>query len=140
MANWYGTARSNYFQVNDEQAFLERCKILGLEAHSKGGDAETLKTFMVHPDNSEDGSWPQFIDELATEENEDGEVNIAEEIQKFLLPGSVAILGCVGAEKLRYLTADVVIVTTDGVEYRNLFEEVYQELADDGLYATRMEY
>ncbi len=139
MANWYGTARSNYFQVNDEQAFLERCKIFGLEVHSQGGDAEIPKAFMVHP-TTDDGSWPQSAYALETEENEYGDFNIGEEIQKFLLPGSVAILGCVGAEKIRYLTADVIIVTTDGVEYRNFFEEVYAELLDDGLNATRMEY
>ncbi len=55
MANWHGSARSNYFRVRDEEAFLAWVEDLpGITAHPKGCGGE--KTFCLLEEDGE--GWP----------------------------------------------------------------------------------
>jgi len=62
MANYYATARSNYFAVKDETAFREWAGLLGLtilepDRHDKVADG--IRRFGISSGNSDDsGGWP----------------------------------------------------------------------------------
>lgn len=104
MANWYGSARSNYFKVRDldlfKQEFEELCDIVVREDGTVG----------VFPnDYTDDGSFPSYRTEVGTDEagdeyEDDVEFNFVEAVSKHLTEDSIAIFMCAGAEKLRYIS------------------------------------
>lgn len=98
MANFYGTARSNYFKVKDDVAFKDWVTTvpnLGFWKHNKD------ETFAVYSDDSDSGCWPSsFLDE---DEN-DVEFDMVEALSKHLADGEVCVLMQAGAEKLRYIS------------------------------------
>ena len=98
MANWYGTSRSNYFKVKDEEAFREWADSRDLEVLEKPHGL-----FGVAPSSmSEDGSWPSYY--YDEDREEEYEIDFQAELIEHLAEGQVAILMTIGAEKLRYLT------------------------------------
>ena len=131
MANWYGTARSNYFKVKDEEAFLEWTESRDLEVfEGRGG------LFGVAPSSmSEDGSWPSYDNEM------DAEIDFQAELIEHLAEGQVAILMTIGSEKLRYLTGSSVALAWDGrrisVDIADIYDKVELEF---GVVPTAAEY
>lgn len=106
MANWYGSARSNYFCVKDRDAFLKWVERRGLGLFMNENEADS---FAIHPGGSTDsGGWPT----LDTEN--DAEIDLTAELAEHLSKGQVAILMEVGAEKLRYVTGEAVAVNSRG--------------------------
>jgi len=103
MADWYGSARSNYFRVKDERAFRE-----DLEKFEVGVVSDSHGKFALLS-RDEYGGWPSFIYSQDGDEV-DEEFDLAEVISRHLSPGEVAVLIEVGAEKLRYLTGCAVAV------------------------------
>ena len=110
MADWYGSARSNYFRVKDDAAFRAWANEYGVEFAVKGD------TFAIFPYNTDGGDWPTRYDDNGDPCSE----GIAEELQPFLADGEVALLFTIGAENLRYLTAYIAAVTPTSIEYLNL--------------------
>jgi hypothetical protein len=104
MANWYGTARSNYFRVKDEQAFRAAFANLEVEIAT---DAEGRFALLC---GTELGSWPSWI---PGDDNEsDTEIDVFEMVAEHLVDGDVAVLMEVGAEKMRYVTGYAVAVNS----------------------------
>src|SRR6185312_6909258 len=96
MANWYGSARSNYFRVKDTDAFLRWAERRGLGIFKNDQAPDILA---IHPgDTTDSGGWPSY--DLENEE----ELDLVSELAEHLAPGQIAILLEIGAEKLRYLT------------------------------------
>ena len=134
MANYYASARSNYFQVKDSKVFEEWVdSIPGLGIFTKQGDSATLYAIC---DNGGDAcGWPSYDHE------NDREIDLAEELAEHLAEGQVAVLIEVGAEKLRYLSGHAVAVNWKGeVEWLNL-NRIY-DLAEErwGIRPTAAEY
>jgi hypothetical protein len=131
MANWYGTSRSNYFKVENEEAFREWAESRDLEVfEGRGG------LFGIAPSSmSEDGSWPSYDDEV------DAGIDFQAELIEHLAEGQVAILMTIGAEKLRYLTGFSVALAWDGrrmsVDIADIYDKVELEF---GLQPTAAEY
>ena len=131
MANWYGTSRSNYFKVENEEAF---------RAWAERRDLEVLENpsglFGVAPSSmSEDGSWPSY------DCDDDCEIDFQAELIEHLAEGQVAILMTIGAEKLMYLTGYSVALAWDGrrmsVDINDIYDKVEVEF---GLQPTAAEY
>lgn len=100
MANWYGSARSNYVLVEDMQGLkdaLEPFKDISIEQGSKHGFC-----FIVDK-NSDSGAWPSSI-YLDDDRDEEVEFDPAVHITPYLEDGEILVMQEVGAEKLRYLT------------------------------------
>lgn len=121
MANWYGTAHSNYFRVKEPNAFVQWTEQhgLGVFRSERGPDV-----FAIHPGNDSDsGGWPSYDME------NDEELNLVAELARHLAPGQVAILLEVGAEKLRYLTGQAIAVNASGHVAEVTLQGIYRKAA-----------
>lgn len=125
MANWYGSARSNYFAVKDEKAFREWAAEFNMEVIEKDG------LFGLLPGDTEDGNWPAIYDNDVDEPR-----HVEDELQAHLADGAVAVLKTIGSEKLQYLTAYAIVLTPTESHYYDLDEVVLANHAT----ATKCEY
>lgn len=136
MATWTGSARTNYFRVNDEVAFREWAGKLGLqviESDDPKPDPERLlpdegKLVGLLEINGE--GWPSFSYDEDTDE--ETEIDMAEEISGFLKEDEVAVIQEVGAEKLRYITGFSMAVNHKGEILYVGLDQIYKKIEDAG--------
>ncbi len=131
MANWYGTSRSNYFKVKNEEAFHAWAESRNLEVlEGRRGLLGVAPSSM-----SEDGSWPSYDSEM------DAEIDFQAELIEHLAEGQVAILMAIGAEKLRYLTGFSVALAWDGRRMSVDIADIYYKVElEFGVVPTAAEY
>ena len=121
MANWYGTARSNYFRVTDAEAFVQLAERRGLGVFKTERGADI---FAIHSgDSTGDGSWPSY------DMDEDSEIDLVRELAEHLPKGQVAVLMEIGAEKLRYLTGVAIAVNHKGRVVEVTLSDIYRKAA-----------
>ena len=130
MANFYGTARTNYFKVKDVDAFKEWVSnfpsLTLIENNGLFGFYDS--------DGFPSSYWDEELDDYA-------DIDLMAEVAEHLTEDSVAIFMEVGAEKVRYLSGWAAAVNHEGVvEYINL-DSIY-ELAEKrfGIKPTLAEY
>jgi len=119
MADWYGSARTNYFRVKDETRFRKWAE--------SAGDMEVVKDDegrVALLSQDEHGGWPGWRYNQETEEEED--LDLFQEVAEHLLEGSVAVFIEVGAEKLRYLTGRAVAVNASGQIVAHSLDQIYE--------------
>ena len=123
MANYYASARSNYFRVKDSQAFEAWVNSVGnLGIFTKDNAGETL--YAIYDNGGDSCGWPSY------NFDEDTEIDLTADLAEHLVDGEVAVLIEVGAEKLRYLVGCAVAVNWKGeVEWLNL-DRIY-DLAEE---------
>jgi hypothetical protein len=118
MANWYGSARSNYVRVKDDEAFSAWVATLpGVELVKKEG-----KFALLVGRDSDTGGWPSF---RFGANNEDEEIDLAAEIATHLGPGEIFVYCECGAEKLRYLTGWATAVKNTGESLHVSIDDIY---------------
>jgi len=128
MANYVGSARSNYFRVRDEAAFLGWVKALpGVVARREDGDPER---FALLVEDGDDGGWPNWRYE--EEAGEEEEIDLHAELAGHLADGAVAVLQEVGSEKLRYLVGYAVAVNHRGERLSVSIDDVYERVRAAG--------
>lgn len=121
MANWYGTARSNYFRVKDREAFMAWTKRRGLGVFTNAHDGGL---FALHPDESTDsGAWPSY------DEDVDSEFSLTAELAEHLSKDQIAVLMEAGAEKLRYVTGVAVAINSEGHVVDVDLSDIYRKAA-----------
>lgn len=125
MANWYGSARSNYFRVKDEAAFRALADRLQLGIWEEDGTIGKL--FAIYPANENDG-WPSSIRNEAA--NDWDETDVVDELAPHLADGQVAVLQCVGAEKLLYLTGQSIAFNSTGETVTVDINDIYAKAAE----------
>jgi len=106
MANYVGRARSNYFAVNDLEAFKAYCTRYGLEFIQKDDDPALVGFIGA----DEDPLPSQYIDE----NDEEVENGVLDALSEHLAPGHVAVVMEVGNEQMRYLIGRAWAVSSDG--------------------------
>ncbi|HVA89103.1 MAG TPA: hypothetical protein VNL71_04605 [Chloroflexota bacterium] len=144
MANYIGTARTNYFRVRDAAAFAAFLVKWGLAPLTGSGDQAGLVG--CTPD-SEHGGWPseptwawQDAQEPPVECGEYDGPSLLDDLAALLADGEVAVAVEVGSEKLRYLVGDAWAVNGVG-EKRSLSLDAIMDLARDlGPNVTEPEY
>ncbi|MGD9697562.1 hypothetical protein [Acinetobacter sp.] len=103
MANYYASARSNYFAVKSEDDFKAFCERWNLEYISrKNHDDRILHGFLV---TEGDGNLPIYL-EVTNDDGTKEEIGFdqfVDELAEMLPDDEVAIIMEVGNEKLRYL-------------------------------------
>ena len=133
MANWQGTARSNYFRVKNEDAFrtwVERTPPLVYFTHAADDHLFAI--------GSETG-WPVTAYNQA--EDEEIEIDLPMELSLHLAEDQIAILMETGAEGLRYVTGFAVAVNERGEQVSLHLAEIYQRAIDRfGIEPTRAEW
>ena len=119
MANWYGTARSNYFRVKDKDAFLKWADGRGLGVFK---NEESADLFAIYGgESTDDGSWPSYDVESDTE------IDLVAELAQHLPNGQIAVLMEIGAEKLRYLTGVAIAVNHKGRVVELTLSDIYRK-------------
>lgn len=125
MANWYGSARTNYVRVKDMDGLVAALEPFPIEI---ADDGEGRVCFLSTECDS--GGWPSFsFDE---ETDEEIEFDFQEHVVPFLDDNEVLIAMEVGAEKLRYLSGQAVAYHPDGeqvlvVNIRDIYELVFNQ-------------
>lgn len=128
MANYVGSARSNYFRVRDEAAFSSWVETLpGVVACR---DDDEPERFVLLVEESDDGGWPNWRCDENTETEEEFDIHL--EIAEHLAEGEVAILQEVGAEKLRYLVGYAVAVNHRGERLAVSIDDIYEKVREAG--------
>jgi len=127
MADWYGSARSNYFRVKDEAAFRKAAAGHGLDVFTSNVNEETL--FMVAPNYewNDKGGWPTWYS--TDEGGEPIELDIVSELAKHLVEGEIAVLIEAGAEKLRYITGHTTAFNSVGKRIDLDLGDIYSKAA-----------
>jgi hypothetical protein len=117
MANWNGSARSNYVRVKDRRTFMVWALSLpDVEVVEQEGAFALLVT-------GEDGGWPSF--RSCDDREEDEAIDLAAEMANHLAPGEVCIFQQVGAEKLRYLSGSALAVNSAGETLQISIDDIY---------------
>ena len=115
MANYYASARTNYFRVKDEPTFTEWAENRGVNIIR---DAE--QRFGLLPNDDNNGSFPNH--DLDNEE----EIDFMAELSEHLADGSVAIMMEAGTEKLRYINGYAEAINNKGdrvvLDLSNIYE------------------
>lgn len=127
MANYYGTARSNYFKVKDKNKFVD--EFINVFSLSLIKDDENRVGFIVQ---TEDGAIPANI----TDDN-NNDINFDDELAKHLVEGEVAVYQEVGYEKMRYLTGYSTAVNSKGetvtVSINDIYRLAQEELGGENI-------
>lgn len=124
MANWYGTARSNYFRVKDEVAFKKWVETLGEITLFTHDDKPGL---FALASRGEFGDWPNW---RFTSDGTDSEhLDLLEELWPHLAQGEVAVIMESGAEKLRYVTGWSEAVNWHGKRVAVHLDDIYAKAA-----------
>jgi len=108
MANWYGTARSNYVKVKDVEAAIRDLAGCDIEIYT-----HPTETGYIMLAGCEDDGGFRFERYNENDEFEE-ELDLKEWATKHLCEGQVLILVEVGAEKLRYVTGWSTAYSWDG--------------------------
>lgn len=141
MANYYATARSNYFAVKDEMTFRQWAEFAGLvvlDPVHKDKSADGIRRFAIAPDTGDDSGWPDHRENGETGEFD--EVDVPRELAAHLREGEVAVLMEVGSEKLRYLCGYATAVNSVGKSVHMSLEGIYARARKLGTHITRAEY
>jgi hypothetical protein len=133
MADYYATARSNYFQVKDPDAL--RRELAGLDIDVLTDDPQDPQRVVLLC-RSDHGSWPHSrYDENA---DDDVEVDLAAIIAQHLTDGQVAVLMESGAEKLRFIGGLAVAVNNRGEQVGVSLEDIYEHAKHLGEHLDRI--
>ena len=107
MANWYGSARSNFVRVADLAALKNALAPFDIQVQAHPERPE----YVYFSGSLDSGGWPASGLDAGGNEIDFAPVN---HICPHLKKGEVLIMVEVGAEKLGYLTGYAVALTTDG--------------------------
>jgi len=132
MANYYSTARSNYFRVKDDPAFEAWCRSLSLK-FLKDPDGE----YALFGGEDESG-WPSI--RPSENEREDEDVDFPGELARHLHDDYVAVLMEAGHEALRYVTGQAIAINSKGETKTISLDEIYEQARGLGQIVTEAAY
>ncbi len=136
MADWYGTARSNYFKVRDNKAFEVFMQNLS-SMTAEHNDVDN--TWWIRTDDYGNGgfNWTVYDENFEPDDS----VNAMDELASHLQEGEVAIFLEAGAEKLRYITGNALAIAWTGEITEIDLTDIYELVAKKyGIEPCRAEY
>jgi hypothetical protein len=132
MANYYASARSNYFRVKDIEAFKADCPVeIEVETHGNGKDY----CYILFEEGIEEWVYPK--------DNDPQEIDWAALFANHLEEDSVAIFMEAGACKLRYICGYAYAYNSKGEKLRITLDDIYHLVAREwspDLEVTNAEY
>jgi len=137
MANYYASARTNYFAVTDLEAFKAdiESKTSSVQVVSQEKDGLTLVGLLGSDDDG--GGFPF---EYEDEDGEYVELDWAEIFKAHLEEGWVAIIMESGAEKLRYIAGYAVAYNSKGETVSLNLDDIYDKAKSLGTNITTATY
>lgn len=134
MANYYESARSNYFIVKDIEAFEAELNGFDLEIITQqAGDLTKVKLLA-----SEENGFPSEVFDPETFDSY--EINWADIFKRHLADEQVAIIMGAGAEKLRYINGWAEAFNNKGESRAISLDAIYNLAKELGSEITRAEY
>lgn len=135
MADYYASARSNYFRVKNKQEFIDWCVSLELGSIFKTDEKtnDELCGFLV---KSEFGSVPH----CRIEGEECKDIDFLDELSTHLPDGEVAVVIEVGKEKMCYLSGFASAVNSKGETLTVSLNEIYERAKGLGDNITPAEF
>lgn len=170
MADWYGSARSNYFKVTDPKKFIELCNLWGVETvngerkvitdrceaclHGKPDTdcKEYVKVMVGECKGKEENQTLYGF--LGNTDNgslpsfrQDEETNTEYDFDDFLTELApiikdnwIAIMMECGAEKLRYISGFSIAINSKGIKESVNLSDIYDKTEKLGKYQTTVEH
>jgi len=142
MANYYATARTNYFEVKDPdkfKAFVAKMPDLVL-IEKTVCDAKRKRTlYGFYVENPDGGGFPTV---WATRKGQWQDVALCNATARHLKDGEIAIFVEAGHEKSRYVTGYAIAINSKGKSVELCIDNIYNmldKLAPKGA-VTRAEY
>ncbi len=137
MANYYASARTNYFAVTDLEAFRAdiESKTSSVDVISQEKDGLTLVALLGSDDDG--GGFPF---EYQDEDGDYVELDWAEIFKAHLEDGWVAIIMESGAEKLRYIAGYAVAYNSKGETVSLNLDDIYDKAKSIGTHITHATY
>jgi hypothetical protein len=133
MANYYESARTNYFRVKDKDAFKKFIDTVdGTDLVTDDKD-ENLFALLF----TEEGVPSSRFNE-ETEDYDD--FDLMDELAPYLADGSVAILMGAGAEKLRHVNGYAVAINNKGESVAVNLDDIYEKAKSLGHEITQATY
>lgn len=137
MANFYSTARTNYFRVKNKDTFDSfiakfNSNFATIEVVEEGDKIALLF-------DTECGVPSFYWDE----KHEDVEIDFAEELATYLAENEVAIIMSVGSEKMRYLDGWAQAINGEGKSIVISLNDIYEKakgLTKEGTEISKAEY
>lgn len=118
--NYDSWARSNYFQVKDNEAFEAWCTLVDVQYEKESRDDGSILYGFI----SDNGSWP--VDRYDEVTEEDVEVDFFAEVSEHLKDGYVAVFMEVGHEGMRYLSASAYAINNKGESEEIYLDQIYE--------------
>ena len=150
MANWYGTARSNYFRVKDIAAFTAAIEMISDIKIIHGSDEDPTGSVALFETSGE--GWANPTCDVFDGDDEHGDAcrnceepeaahqELSDLVAKHLIDGDVAIFIESGAEKSRYVTGRAIAVNNRGGRVQVDLNDIYELAEALGSTVTRAEY
>lgn len=138
MANYYCTARTNYFRVKDADAFnkwIEQFSGLETIVHETEGTVGVL-----FDDGVPNCRWETEKDTDGNENDVDVEVDFMDELAEHLADNEVAILQEAGAEKLRFINGYAIAINNKKETKQINLDDIYALAKELGSNITKAEY
>ena len=133
MAQFIGTARTNYFEVQNLEQFTSAINELPDIRIIHNGALVGLVAEC--PDS---GMFPSFIYNESLQDYE--EIDLADIVSNHLKPSSVAIFMWAGAEKTRYVSGSAVAINSEGETQSISLSNIYEMAKSLGDNITLAEY
>jgi hypothetical protein len=135
MANYYETARSNYFFVKDVDAFKAELDGSGLNVETRNiGELTQVGLF------ADDSQSASFFEKYDPETFESEELDWTGIFKRHLADNQVAIIMGAGAEKLRYINGWAEAFNNKGESRAINLMQIYKLAEELGSEITRAEY
>lgn len=138
MANYYGTARTNYFRVKDADAFnkwIEQFSGLETIVHETQGTVGIL-----FDDGVPNYRCKTEKDSEGNEQEVEIEVDFMDELAEHLADDEVAVLQEAGAEKMRYINGYAIAINNKKETKQINLDDIYVFAKELGKNITRAEY
>ena len=124
MADWYGTARSNYFKVRDNETFKVFMQDLS-NMFAEHNDVDNTWWIRANDDSNGGLDWTIYDEDFEPDDS----VNAMDEFASHLQEGEVAIFLEAGAEKLRYITGNALAIAWTGEIIEIDLTDIYELVA-----------
>lgn len=135
MANYVQMARSNYFRVKDEKAFLNFVEKYNLRMIEDGDG----RVGIMDSEDSGCGGWPSEI--YDEERDECIEIDFVAELRQHLADDQVCVLIEIGYEKMRVLTGRAIAIKRKGGTIVTDLADIYKKAEKAfGVKPTTAEY
>lgn len=130
MANWQGTARSNYVKIKDMEGLKEALKPFPIRLHTAVAGPNEGKVCLLS-EESDDGGWPSYAYSSDDDDGEDEiEFDISAVVCPYMEPGEILVIMETGAEKLRYISGYAAAFNHEGNAVYLFLSDIYAKAAD----------